>query len=164
MALARALPERIRREGACRTVVLEEPAGAGRSRLLDEVKASATMPVTAAGGSQDGLHTPYGMAMDLLGVQLGHPVGADAEERLFARFDAMAAGGQLLVIVDDAQWADAGSLELVTRIVQASRDLPVAMLPAVRPEPVLLVTFGRRQTQRIAAESSAPAHRPGAAG
>jgi DNA-binding CsgD family transcriptional regulator len=136
VALARALPERTRREGARRTVVVEAPAGAGKSRLLDEVMASATMPVSAAGGSRDGLHTPYGVAMDLLGLQLGHPVGADAEQRLFARFDAMVAGGPLLVIVDDAQWADAGSLELVTRMVQASRDLPMAMLLAVRPEPV----------------------------
>lgn len=145
-SLAKALRERAQRRGAWRTVLLEAPAGAGKSRLLDEVRAAVDMPVASAGSLRDGLHTPFGVAMELLGLHPDFPVTADIEEQLFARFDAMVASGPVLLIVDDAQWADAGSLELVTRIVQASRDLSTAMLVAMRPEPVRpqLARLGQR--------------------
>jgi class 3 adenylate cyclase/predicted ATPase len=78
-----------------------------------------------------------------LGRLLGVPFAGDgggplAREELFAGwrlfFERLAAEGPLVLLVEDAQYADAGLLDFLDHLIAWSRDLPIFVLVFARPE------------------------------
>jgi hypothetical protein len=145
------------RQGRSGAVVLRGEAGAGKSALLDWAQAQATgFLVLSARGTQSEVELAYAGLADLL-----HPVldrldllpprqaaalagalaiaDAPAGERFavasatLAMLDAAAESAPLLVLVDDAHWLDASSVEALlfaARRVEAER---MVLLFAARP-------------------------------
>ena len=75
----------------------------------------------------------------LLGVSFaGDGGGPLAREELFAGwrlfFERLAAEGPVAVLVEDAQYADAGLLDFLDHLVDWARDLPIYVLAFARPE------------------------------
>jgi AAA ATPase domain/Adenylate and Guanylate cyclase catalytic domain len=75
----------------------------------------------------------------LLGVTVaGDSSGPLAREELFAGwrlfFERLAVEGPVVVLVEDAQYADAGLLDFLDHLVDWARDLPVFVLVFARPE------------------------------
>jgi class 3 adenylate cyclase/predicted ATPase len=75
----------------------------------------------------------------LLGVAITGDGGASlSQEELFAGwrlfFECLAAEGPLVLVVEDAQYADAGLLDFLDHLIDWSRDLPVYVLVFARPE------------------------------
>ena len=78
-----------------------------------------------------------------LGRLLGVPFGGDAgvslaREELFAGwrlfFERLAAEGPVALLIEDAQYADAGLLDFLDHLIDWVRDLPVFLLVFARPE------------------------------
>jgi DNA-binding CsgD family transcriptional regulator len=154
-------------------VVLEAPAGKGKSRLLDlaaELAREQGLQVLGATGSELERHFPFGVA-----IQLFEPwwLAADADERAAALGGAAGAAAELLeqgpaaaesdasyatvhglfrltatlatarrgtqepaalvMLVDDAQWADSPSLRFLAYLAERVSDLPVALVVSMRP-------------------------------
>ena len=75
----------------------------------------------------------------LLGVAITGDSGASlSQEELFAGwrlfFERLAAEGPVVLLVEDAQYADAGLLDFLDHLIDWSRDLPVYVLVFARPE------------------------------
>jgi class 3 adenylate cyclase/tetratricopeptide (TPR) repeat protein len=75
----------------------------------------------------------------LLGVAIPGDSGASlSQEELFAGwrlfFEFLAAQGPVVLVVEDAQYADAGLLDFLDHLIDWSRDLPVYVLLFARPE------------------------------
>jgi tetratricopeptide (TPR) repeat protein len=75
----------------------------------------------------------------LLGVPFtGDGGGTLAREELFAGwrlfFERLAAEGPVVLLVEDAQYADAGLLDFLDHLVAWARDLPIFVLVLARPE------------------------------
>jgi len=75
----------------------------------------------------------------LLGVPVADDTGAAlSREELFAGwrlfFERLAATGPLVLLVEDAQYADAGLLDFLDHLIDWSRDLPIYVLVFARPE------------------------------
>jgi class 3 adenylate cyclase/tetratricopeptide (TPR) repeat protein len=75
----------------------------------------------------------------LLGVKFaGDGGGPVAREELFAGwrlfFERLAAEGPVVLLVEDAQYADAGLLDFLDHLVAWARDLPIFVLVFARPE------------------------------
>ena len=75
----------------------------------------------------------------LLGVRFaGDGGGPLAREELFAGwrlfFERLAAEGPVVLLVEDAQYADAGLLDFLDHLIAWTRDLPIFMLMFARPE------------------------------
>jgi len=75
----------------------------------------------------------------LLGVAFaGDSGGTLVREELFAGwrlfFERLAAGGPVVLVVEDAQYADAGLLDFLEHLTDWARDLPIFVLVLARPE------------------------------
>ncbi|MGH3288825.1 MAG: ATP-binding protein, partial [Streptosporangiaceae bacterium] len=75
----------------------------------------------------------------LLGVAFaGDDGGPLGREELFAGwrlfFERLAAGGPVVMLVEDAQYADAGLLDFLDHLTDWARDLPIFVLVFARPE------------------------------
>jgi class 3 adenylate cyclase/predicted ATPase len=75
----------------------------------------------------------------LLGVALaGDSSGVLGREELFAGwrlfFERLAADGPVVLLIEDAQYADTGLLDFLDHLIDWARDLPVFMLVFARPE------------------------------
>ncbi|WP_078904402.1 ATP-binding protein [Streptomyces xanthophaeus] len=140
--------------GGCLTV--EGEPGAGRTSLLREASvraAAAGCRVRYAAADAAGTGLPLRAALDCL-----HPAGpgraavvallreAEAAQRpggaLLAAADLLVAGVEqwcgerpLLLVLDDAQWADAASLLLWRRLARSTGRLPLLLASARRPVP-----------------------------
>lgn len=164
-ALRNALGAAARGVGAL--VVVEGPAGIGKSRLLASVPAQGIdVEVWRARGSELDCHSAF-----LLAAQLFGPAAADAtdaeRQSMFAGQARLAAplfdgapqavgdaegvlrglfwltvnlsatggpgrGGPLLLVIDDAQWADRGSLRFVLHLATRLEGLPLAVVVGIR--------------------------------
>ncbi len=155
------------RAGSGRLVVIEGPAGIGKTGLLRAVRAAIAceaVPVLTARAGELERHFPFGLVHQLLDAVV---YGATPEERegLFAGAARLAAGlfehGQapgpddaevfprlhglfwllvnvafrrpLVVIVDDAQWADDASLAFLAFLIRRLEDVPILLVVATRP-------------------------------
>ena len=162
------------REGIGSVVVLEGPAGKGKSRLLElaaDLARSQGLRVLGASGTELERHFPFGIA-----IQLFEPwwLAADDSERAAASSGAARAAGALLeqgpgarrvrrgvcdrpravpahraagrrappsdeplrplvMLVDDAQWADGPSLRFLAYLAERLADLPIALVVSMRP-------------------------------
>src|SRR5215470_13517224 len=74
----------------------------------------------------------------LLGVAFGDSGGTLGREELFAGwrlfFERLAAEGPVVLVVEDAQHADAGLLDFLEHLTDWARDLPIFVVVLARPE------------------------------
>ncbi len=161
------------RAGIGSIVVLEGPAGKGKSRLLHlaaDLAREQGLRVLGASGTELERHFPFGLA-----IQLFEPwwLAADERERAAALGGAAGAAAALLeqgpggaesdagyatvhglfrltatlataqrgaeerspvvMLVDDAQWADGPSLRFVAYLAERLAGLPIALVVSMRP-------------------------------
>jgi class 3 adenylate cyclase/tetratricopeptide (TPR) repeat protein len=109
----------------------EDPADTAAARLAAGLDRFITDP---------GERTFIGTRLSRL---LGAPVAGDtgaalSREELFAGwrlfFERLAATGPVVLLVEDAQYADAGLLDFLDHLIDWARDLPVFVLVFARPE------------------------------
>jgi DNA-binding SARP family transcriptional activator len=74
------------------------------------------------------LHTASGSGEDDAGPAI-------AAERVLAYLRAACASTPIVLVVDDLQWADEASVLLWDRLVAATRQMPLLLVAAARPEP-----------------------------
>jgi DNA-binding CsgD family transcriptional regulator len=178
------------RAGSGRLVIVEGPAGIGKTEVLRAVRAvivSEEVRVLTARAGELERHFPFGLVHQLLDAIV---YGATPDERdaLFCGAAYLAAGlfehGQapgtddtevfprlhglfwllanvairrpLLVIVDDAQWADDASLTFLAFLIRRLEDLPILLVVATRPAH----GEGRPALTQLVADPSARVLRP----
>ena len=122
-------------------VVLEAAAGLGKTALLEHAAALASDAGRLVRQSAPGpmeRHFPYGVVRALLEAPLG-----DALDAVLAGDDATApiphgifrlcsSLGPLVLVIDDAQWADRESLMVLAYLARRVEDLPLLILVAAR--------------------------------
>ena len=173
-------------------LVLEGPAGIGKTRILQAAQALATergMRVLAARAGELESDFPHGVVRQLVERPL---LSATAEERalilggpaapaaralglsddgvmppsadegfavihgLYWLIANFADGGPVLVVVDDAQWADPSSLRFLVYLARRLSDLPVLLLVAARSAeagertPLVVQLLDEPEAQRLA--------------
>lgn len=119
------------------TVVVDGPAGIGKSRLLEEIRQRCERlgdRVLASRATEFEQVIPFGLFLDtidelpgfagrpLLGGDAGHGPSLIDQHRLYRRLreslEELADGTGLLITLDDVQWADEASLGLLEFLLQ----------------------------------------------
>jgi class 3 adenylate cyclase/predicted ATPase len=109
----------------------EDPAGTAAAKLADGLDRLVTDP---------GERAYIGLRLGrLLGVDVaGNGPAALGREELFAGwrlfFERLTAEHPVLLVVEDAQYADSGMLDFLDYLIDWSKDLPVYLLVFARPE------------------------------
>jgi DNA-binding SARP family transcriptional activator len=159
LTLERALDATTR--GGSRVLLVEGPAGIGKSRLVVELRRLAEsrgLPVVLGRGSQLEQDFGFGVVRQLFEPVLVDPArreallsGAAASARgVFESVDTrvdgsfavlhglywltvnLAADGPFLLVVDDLQWCDSGSLRFLAYLARRLDTLPVLLVGTVR--------------------------------
>jgi DNA-binding CsgD family transcriptional regulator len=122
-------------------VVLEAAAGLGKTALLDHAAALAaddgSLVRRAAPGPLE-RHFPYGVIRALLEAPLGDALdavlaGADTSAPIpHGIYRLCSSLGPLVLVIDDAQWADRESLQVLAYLARRVEDLPLLILVAAR--------------------------------
>ncbi len=130
------------RRGRARGLLVRGAPGVGKTRLLREaVNDSSTQAVRVARSGCLPLTTtlPFDPFLELL-RSLGEPLPSAVTEsprELFGmvvdRLERASLDGPLLLCLDDLQWSDAGTVDLVHYCLGRLTDLPIAWLMAARP-------------------------------
>ena len=183
------------RTGSGRLVVVEGPAGIGKTGLLRAARAAVVSDgvqvLTARAGELE-RHFPFGVVHQLLDAVV-YGATPDDRDALFAGAAHLAAGlfehrqapgadetetfprlhglfwlvanvagrRPLLLVVDDAQWADDASLAFLAFLIRRLEDAPVLLLVATRPAhdagaPAARPARRRRRGARAAAVRAEP--------
>src|SRR6202030_644841 len=149
LALIRAELERLS-DGAEAVVVVEGAAGMGKSRLLEEVAAIArTLGIRVGSSAADPSETVVELATLLAALFDGtepllapgelSTLHAQPEQRFWLLRDLQqlleraALESPLLISIDDAHWADSGSVAAIRTLPMRLMGLPIAWLIALRP-------------------------------
>ncbi len=144
-------------DGAGSLVLLSGEAGVGKTRLTAELAARAT--TVLRGTATHGGSAPYAPViavlrgllrteprafegcgplkrqLALLLPELGDPAPAADRPALFEALRcAFEQAGHALVVLDDLQWSDAATLELLAALVEPVRELPLLVLAAYRSD------------------------------
>jgi hypothetical protein len=156
-------------------------AGSGKTRLLAEAArrlADRGAPLLGGSASEIGADVPFGPFQEAFFARV-REMGGSIGENPFAAFEptpggamekdklrlfraversieTLAAGGPVLLAIDDLHWADESSLHLFHHLGRATRTMPLFLAATVREEDVvqggplfaLLVSLGR---ERLAA-------------
>jgi len=140
-------------EGHGSIVLLAGEAGVGKSRLAAEV-ADACPPPVLRGAAVDGASTPYGPIVAALRSYLrADPSGLDecgslrphlalllpelgdaAEESDRATIFEAVRCASATVVLDDLQWSDEATLELLAALASPLREMPLTIVAAYRSD------------------------------
>ena len=148
-------------DGAGAVVLLAGEAGVGKTRLVQEVVEDAGVRAVC-GRSQEGATAPYGpvvgalrahlraspAALRALGPlqrhlarllpELGEPAPAGDRATLVeaccGAFAAIAEDGERLVLLEDLQWSDVATLELVPALAEALDGVPLLVVATYRSD------------------------------
>src|SRR5919107_330367 len=135
--------------GGVRAVVLTGAPGAGKSTTLDALgrallhRGLDTRRVIA---DDLGRGRPFGVITDLLGLDRVYPPRPDTLDRVLAALESQCTSGPVALCVDDVHRADPDSLDVLGRLPDLARDLPVVIALARRtlPERAALTILIRR--------------------
>jgi DNA-binding NarL/FixJ family response regulator len=137
------------RGGSARVVVIEGESGIGKTKLVEELLSGA--PVIRVSGAEAKSQQRWGVLREVL-AQLPAQRPADPPIRLEPQADpalvghsiaeALRSGAELVLVVDDAQWADQSSMAALRSAARHLRD-----------DPVLLLVVFRRGEESITGES-----------
>lgn len=131
------------RAGEPRLVWLSGEAGIGKTTLLRRFVAKVSgARLLWAGGDESETQIPYGVLTQLL---TGVPVSAELDLRrdadplavgaaLLSGLGALQASGPVIVVVDDAQWADERSTQALVFVLRRLRSDQVLVLLSARPD------------------------------
>jgi predicted ATPase len=126
-------------EGRSGCLLVEGPAGIGKTRLLDELRrlaAGTGMPVGSARSSALEQGFDFGVARQLFGAAAEDAVCQDgrfaALRGLFELTATQSADAPLVLCVDDIQWSDEASLQFLAYLVRRLEALPVLVVLAMR--------------------------------
>ncbi|HEU4736337.1 MAG TPA: AAA family ATPase [Solirubrobacterales bacterium] len=149
------------RQGSGTLLLLSGDAGVGKTRLADEValgssalvlRGAATNSVTPPYGpivaalrsylrtEPDGLADcgPLRSHLALLLPELGEPAAESDRSTIFeavrCAFAHLTDGGPALVVLDDLQWSDQASLELLAALAAPIRELPIVVVAVYRSD------------------------------
>ena len=157
-ALERAI--RTLAQGRGSVLVLEGPAGTGKTRLLEElvrrvpdarraraVELDANLPLGVATRMLEESLRTHGIGWRrsrISGTTLAEAGAGPLYELAQAAIQLVARTGPQVLVVDDAQWADRQSLELFAYLAGLAVDLPLLVAVGARPGPArnLLAPFG----------------------
>ena len=138
-------------------VVVEGPAGIGKTRLLAEARRDVDLRMLTARGGELEQGLAFGVVRQLFETAIsesllegaaaaarevfeGPASGVGREDASFAILHALyrltvelAERGPLLLVVDDLQWCDEPSLRWLSYLVRRLERLPVTVLCGVRP-------------------------------
>ncbi|MFD3747547.1 LuxR C-terminal-related transcriptional regulator [Nocardia sp. NPDC058633] len=101
-------------------LLVDGPAGIGKSRLITEFVATARCRVVVVTGVEDVRSQPHYLADDIV-EQVGECAGtADSQDdtAVVRRVRRALGATETLLVVDDAQWADPESLRLLTSLIR----------------------------------------------
>ncbi|QUF05504.1 AAA family ATPase [Actinosynnema pretiosum subsp. pretiosum] len=136
-------------------VWVEGEPGIGKSALLDVALDARDVQLGWARGDELGGRFPLRVVLDCLDVSpcsadprrvalaaalddpaswFGDPVAA-AAERLTGFVAELCAAGPVVLVVDDAQWADEASVAVWRRLLGLTGELPLLLVAAARPVP-----------------------------
>jgi DNA-binding CsgD family transcriptional regulator len=132
--------------GAARVAVIEGEAGIGKSRLAAAVCESAaerSFAVSIASADELDRARPFGVLADALGSKLEVPAGLVAVpglefrlvDQLVEQVEATALRGPVLIVIEDLQWADPGTVVTLRALGRRLTHLPLALLGTFRPWP-----------------------------
>ncbi|MEQ0560375.1 BTAD domain-containing putative transcriptional regulator [Amycolatopsis sp. NEAU-NG30] len=124
--------------GTGRSVWIDGEPGSGRTALLAEVLAMA-QHLNPAFAAADALDQRFALRplLDALGpraARLAVP-GADPVDAVLGLVRELCAEAPLVLVVDDLQWADDGTLRLWRYLSRETRQLPLLLVGACRPVP-----------------------------
>lgn len=118
-----------------RTLVVTAGPGSGKSHTLRRLVSERDIATRWATADELSWRQPYAVAAALLGVGVPPTAPAGFDAQLYAAVDSMCASEPHLLVVDDAHNADAGSLEVLSHLASAAKDLPLVVLLARRHLP-----------------------------
>ena len=129
-------------EGAPGCLLIEGPAGIGKTRLLDEARrlaVAAGVPVRSARSSALEQGFDFGVVRQLLDTEADEVDGALQGGERFAALRALsqlttnlAGTAPFVMCVDDIQWSDEASLQFLAYLVKRLEGLPVLVVLAMR--------------------------------
>jgi predicted ATPase len=126
-------------EGGPGCLLIEGPAGIGKTRLLDEVRrlaAAAVVPVRSARSSTLEQGFEFGVARQLFDAAVDDVIGGGDRFAALRGLREVAANltatAPLVVCVDDIQWSDEASLQFLAYLVKRLEGLPVLVVLAMR--------------------------------
>ncbi|WP_199904874.1 BTAD domain-containing putative transcriptional regulator [Nocardioides sediminis] len=138
MAVLRALVDDLS-VGSSGCLLIEGPAGIGKTRLLDELRrlaVGAGVWVRSARSSSLERDFEWGVVRQLLGAGADEAVGRDerfaALRGLCEVTTKLADDAPFVLCVDDIQWCDVASLQFLAYLVRRLEGLPVLVVLAVR--------------------------------
>src|SRR5215813_13256236 len=141
--------------GSAQVIAIEGSPGIGKSALIEALLADVTAPVIRVTGVQADSLTPWSVLDEIMArlpatrptPSQGIPVAALAHQRTRpprrdpqaspgfvgqGLTEALQVGGELALLVDDAQWADRASMAALQYAARRLRDDPVLLILAYR--------------------------------
>jgi serine/threonine protein kinase len=132
--------EETRDEKVARSVLLLSQPGLGKSRLLHEFLAGLSSPkpyVAMASGNLLRIERRYPALAPVLaeaGIDVQGKSSQHIEAALVAWIESHCTAAGFLLVIEDLQWADGPSLELVDRLLHRLHDKPFLVIGAGRDE------------------------------
>jgi tetratricopeptide (TPR) repeat protein len=129
------------RAGSGRVVAIEGDPGIGKTALIDQFLSGVSAPVVRVSGVEAESQEPWGVLHEIATrlpaespADLAMPLSSQADPNLVGHSVArvLRSGAELVLVVDDAQWADRSSMAALLYAARRMRDDPVLLLVIFR--------------------------------